>query len=112
MSTPNFIVDSDLINRIESARSRLDGRYQRGIRQYPITEGRTDAKSAELSSILEAVTHLDSALLCLGAADRAMSKGYHNGEPASPRGCECDEPERETRDGGRWVICTTCGREA
>jgi len=26
--------------------------------------------------------------------------------------CECDEPERETRDGGRSVICTACGRDA
>lgn len=26
--------------------------------------------------------------------------------------CECDEPERETREGGRSVICTVCGRDA
>lgn len=26
--------------------------------------------------------------------------------------CECNEPERETRDGGRTVVCTICGKNA
>ena len=26
--------------------------------------------------------------------------------------CECDEPECETRDGGRTVVCISCGRDA
>jgi hypothetical protein len=25
--------------------------------------------------------------------------------------CECDEPENETRDGGRTVVCVICGGE-
>ena len=25
--------------------------------------------------------------------------------------CECDEPENETRDGGRTVVCVLCGGE-
>ena len=33
-------------------------------------------------------------------------------EKWAPTPCECDEPECETRDGGRTVVCTICGRDA
>ena len=43
----------------------------------------------------------------------------HNGKPVCKSGCaqttikfcECDEPENETRDGGRTVVCVLCGGE-
>jgi hypothetical protein len=103
VSTPNFI-EYDLVNRIESARSRLDARYQRGIRQYPITDVRTEAKQEELSAVLDAVVLIDKALLKLQAADQAMARG-------NVKFCECDEPENETCDGGRTVRCVICGGE-
>ena len=33
-------------------------------------------------------------------------------EKWAPKTCECDEPECETRDGGRTVVCISCGRDA
>ena len=45
----------------------------------------------------------------------------HDGKPVCKSGCaqptrieqcECDEPERETCDGGRTVVCIACGGDA
>jgi hypothetical protein len=51
--------------------------------------------------------HQKEAKLIAEAINDKLSGGATN-----VKQCECDEPERETRDGGRSVVCVLCGGEA
>jgi len=58
-----------------------------------------------------------NAVYCLvdsGIIDRTKSPLIfkRNEGATNVKQCECDEPERETRDGGRSVVCVLCGGEA